>query len=365
MSRLRFRTGFCVALLAISLIFLAAPATSPTAAAAEPGPNARAIERVMQVQDRHTGRLMALPNVVGTATGLNPAGKPVIKVFLAQAGAAGIPANLEGVPVVVEVTGVFFALPKPSSPPGQDKEEKVDPTSRFDRPVPIGVSTGNANECSAGTIGCRVRDGNGVVYALSNNHVYARENNASRGEDILQPGLYDTRCEIIYPDQVIGELADYVDIDFGSEGTNTVDAAIALCTTERLGNSTPLRPDGSDDGYGMPKSTTVDAAVGQTVQKYGRTTGLTKGEVTEINANVWVGYRSGTARFVDQIIVSGHKFIKAGDSGSLLVTDSDSDPDRNPVGLLFAGSGNGKRAIANRIDLVLEAFEFDVSVDGE
>ncbi len=105
---------------------------------------------------------------------------------------------------------------------------------------------------------------------------------------------------------------------------------------------------------------TFAASVNDKVMKYGRTTQLTKGTVTGINATVFVGYSSGTARFVGQIIVqSGKPFIKAGDSGSLLVTD----PGRNPVGLLFAGNRSGKLAVANQIDLVLGAF--GVSIDGE
>ena len=73
-----------------------------------------------------------------------------------------------------------------------------------------------------------------------------------------------------------------------------------------------------------------------------------------------VGYSSGTARFVDQIVVEGNKggFLKAGDSGSLLVTN----PGRNPVGLLFAAGRGGKIAIANPIDYVLSAF--GVAIDG-
>jgi hypothetical protein len=68
----------------------------------------------------------------------------------------------------------------------------------------------------------------------------------------------------------------------------------------------------------------------------------------------------GTALFVNQIVVYGNKpFIKAGDSGSLLVTD----PGRNPVGLLFAGTSSGKYAIANQIDDVLTAL--GVTIDGE
>ena len=63
---------------------------------------------------------------------------------------------------------------------------------------------------------------------------------------------------------------------------------------------------------------------------------------------------------MNQIIVENRKpFLKAGDSGSLLVTRIGN----NPTGLLFAGNGTGKMAIANHIDVVLD--KFFVSVDGE
>jgi hypothetical protein len=268
--------------------------------------------------------------------------------------AGAIPWNLEGVPVVVNVTGEISAMPKPpwAGGPGGDSGNTIDPTARFDRPVPIGVSTGNIGECSAGTIGARVMDGTDV-FALSNNHVYALGNNASIGSGILQPGRYDTTNCVSDLSNVIGTLADYEPISFSAD--NTIDAAIALSSTSDLGNSTP------SNGYGMPKSTIVSAFVGQSVQKYGRTTSLTKGTITGINATVNVGYSSGTARFVDQVIVSSNKgaFIKPGDSGSLLVAN----PGRNPVGLLFAGNRSGKIAIANRIDFVINTL--GVTIDGE
>lgn len=75
---------------------------------------------------------------------------------------------------------------------------------------------------------------------------------------------------------------------------------------------------------------TVPASLGQAVQKYGRSTSLTHGTITGLNATVTVNYgSSGNATFVNQIIVSSSRsFIQAGDSGSLLVTD---DPDANPI----------------------------------
>jgi hypothetical protein len=192
------------------------------------------------------------------------------------------------------------------------------------------------------------------VYALSNNHVYALENKAPTGSKVLQPGRYDTAGYVYNPDNVIGTLSAFEPIVFSTSASNKIDAAIALSDTGKLGNATP------SNGYGTPKSSTVLAYVGMPVQKYGRTTALTKGKIYAINATVNVGYSSGTARLVNQIWVYSNKpFIKAGDSGSLLVTD----PGKNPVGLLFAGDSSGKYAIANRIDLVLGALH--VTIDGE
>lgn len=313
-----------------------------------------AVQAVMAVQGRHIPGLMAIPDVVGTATGLDEAGQLAILVFTKRmVGAGVIPERLEGIPVVVQVTGEIFAL-KPPSGGGTGKgkpQPGVDPTAWFASPVPIGVSTGNAGECSAGTIGARVTDG-ANVYALSNNHVYALENLASPEDEVLQPGLYDTDCAY-NPDYVLGVLKAFVPIDF-TGADNEIDAAIALSSIDNLDNATP------SNGYGRPMSATVLSSIGQPVQKYGRTTSLTKGKISGINATFNITYSAGTARFINQILVSSNKpFIKAGDSGSLLVTDSG----RNPVGLLFAGSLSGKMALANPIDSVL--LSFNVTIDGE
>ena len=99
------------------------------------------------------------------------------------------------------------------------------------------------------------------------------------------------------------------------------------------------------------------------VQKYGRTTGLTTGQITAVNATLQVGYDSGTAMFTGQMLISGSgSFSAGGDSGSLVVTKSDDpDQDRKPVGLLFAGSST--MTVANPIDLVLD--RFGVTIDGQ
>ncbi|MFH1884819.1 MAG: Ig-like domain-containing protein [Planctomycetota bacterium] len=297
-----------------------------------------AFDRVREVQERNTDRLMAMDGVEGTAVGFNQNDQLAVKVFTAGPGVRGIPQELDGVPVQVVVTGKFYALSA---------------NVRFDRPVPIGVSTGHP-DITAGTIACRVKDLAGNVYALSNNHVYANSNEAEIGDDVIQPGTFDGGS---LPDDFIGTLFDFEPIVFSRLARNEIDAAIALSSTSLLGTATPA------GGYGTPSSTDVGAFLGQQVQKFGRTTELTKGEITYVNVTVNVGYGPGkTARFVKQIIVESEEtpFIGGGDSGSLLVTDN---ADLNPVGLLFAGTGDGLLAVANRIDLVLN--RFGVTVDSE
>jgi len=240
-----------------------------------------------------------------------------------------------------------------------------------DRPAyepisPIGVSVGNQYQRSAGTLGCVVADSGGVRYILSNNHVLALENTAPIGSWIFQPGLYDTGGGIPYAWMRVGFLTRYVSITFSRRANNQVDAAIAQIESHpyrKVGllvdTSTPA------DGYGQPRSnyltnselSNLFGAGSFPVKKYGRTTGLTDGQVTAINATVLVSYSRGVARFVNQIMVEARPgFILPGDSGSLLVLDSDNESmDRRPVGLLFAGNSDGTVAFANRIEDVLKA----------
>ena len=66
-------------------------------------------------------------------------------------------------------------------------------------------------------------------------------------------------------------------------------AAIALCTVQTLDKRTP------DGSYGTPNAKTVEAVVDMKVQKHGRTSGRTYGEVYALNATVNVTYDRGTA----------------------------------------------------------------------
>ncbi|HEV8510165.1 MAG TPA: CARDB domain-containing protein [Gemmatimonadales bacterium] len=317
---------------------------SPTGLAVAPD-----FRNAIAVQRRHTAALLDIPGVVGTAVGRLPDGRPAMQILLERPGIAGLPLALDGVPVSQRVTGRFMAF--------------SDPTQR-QRPAPAGFSVGHPS-ITAGTIGARVRDALGRVYILSNNHVLANSNGATIGDPEYQPGPFDGGTSA---DQ-IATLTDFQTINF-TGGNNTMDAAIALSSTAMLDNATP-----ADEGYGMPNSTIYgdangdglfddrNALLGLNVQKYGRTTHRTHGQITGVNATVTVCYEASnftctkSARYVDQLIISPGTFSGGGDSGSLIVTD---DANLNPVALLFAGSSSV--TIGNRIDLVL--LRFGVAIDG-
>jgi hypothetical protein len=299
-------------------------------------------EKAVSILQKHNPKLLSITNVVGTGIIRGVDGKPAILVMTKSQGVTGIPKFVDSVPVEIEVTGEIRALAKKPPAPPVPPTPTIDPRAWFARAVPIGVSTGNINEISSGTIGCRVKDSSRNVYALSNNHVYARENSAELNEIIVQPGRYDTAGYARNESNKIGKLSAFIPIQFTSD--NIVDVAIAISTKDDLGTGTPA------NGYGVPSSTLSEAELGQAVQKYGRTTALTKGTIKGVDVTILVSYTDGNATFTNQIMVQGRGFIKAGDSGSLLVTD----PGCSPVGLLFAGDSSGRNAFANPIGDVLD-----------
>ena len=232
------------------------------------------------------------------------------------------------------------------------------PSHRIDQqfPIQLGTSGGNINDsskgfCYGGTLGALVEDVSGHQYILSNNHVLARTNAAASGEDIIQPGLID-QSPACFKDNtdIVADLTTFIPILFKTKGTipsNAVDAAIAQV---RAGY---VDPTGFIIDIGTLSSDTMAPRLGMAVKKSGRTTGLTNGNITAVNATIDVSYGSGkTARFVNQIVVGTGEFIAAGDSGSLMVEDVATNP--SAVGLLFAGSST--TAIANPIDGVLDSF---------
>lgn len=319
------------ALVAISLLVVSLGGSVPEAEGQEPPGLARALE----AKERNASALLARPGVVGVGVGLNADGEHVVRILLEHGGVSGLPRALDRVPVETVVSGMIMA--------------RCQMTTDHCDPAPLGVSIGHP-DVTAGTLGALVTDGEDV-FILSNNHVLANVNDAMVGDNILQPGSLDGGSD---PSDTIGTLAESIALSFGN-GTNAVDAAIALTTHNQVSNvALPWLDSGS---YGTPTTTPVAAATpGMSVHKCGRTTGCTTGTVSSISVDVSVCYETRgprrcvkSAMFTNQIGITDGSFSAGGDSGSLIVNNA-----ADPVGLLFAGSDT--MTIANDINVVLNSF---------
>ena len=208
----------------------------------------------------------------------------------------------------------------------------------------FGVSGGNVNDaskafCCSGTLGSLVTDGT-TQYILSNNHVLARADQATAGEDVSQPGLIDNSCRVA---TVVADFATAAPL-----GSN-VDAAIAQLRPGQMDSN------GFIEDIGVPSAAVQAPTVGLGVAKSGRTTGGTTGSITSINTSVNVQYQKGcnsgkkfVISYTNQVVITPGTFSAGGDSGSLIVTN---DSVHHPVALLFAGSSSS--TIGNPIGEVL------------
>jgi hypothetical protein len=279
-------------------------------------------------------------------------GEPAVTVYVAE------PTSLDRVKAaVVDTMGVQAAA-------ADDLPMQVVVTGAIDaqphrfklRPAPGGISVGHYR-ITAGTIGCLARGRTAPrrsrLLVLSNNHVLANSNNAVFGDSILQPGPYDGG---INPRDRIAILERFVPIDFSGR-PNYVDCATGWAWPD-LVRKELVRLVGGNPAFFRIGSLPVNPVLGMVVGKSGRTTQLTQGRISAIGATIRVNYGAGrVALFQDQIEIRGTSglFSSGGDSGSSIWTWN---PQRNPVGLLFAGGGSS--TFANRFTRVLQAL--DVSV---
>lgn len=344
--------------LSVAAAWLALGFTLSALAAPPPALLPPGFERTRDVQLRHQQALLLREGVVGIALGENAQGRPRLQILTSRSDISGLPAQLDGEDVGVQVTGRFLSgeLAAQANP--------TSPTERWPRPVPIGVSVGH-QDVTAGTLGCQVfqlGSCHASYFILSNNHVLAAVNTGVRnidvpgyaGDPILQPGVADGG---VLPGDTVANLARYEPIIISRTASNLMDAAIAKFEGNEVGYQTP------PDGYGAPRNAVVAAAVNLPVQKYGRTSRLTTGKVSYLNATLMVDYSAGTAQFIKQIIITGDgnaAFSQPGDSGSLVVVSTGVDA-RKVVGLIFAGSGTV--SAANPIGPILTRFSAQVAGD--
>lgn len=228
-------------------------------------------------------------------------------------------------------------------------------------PIAAGTSVSNAingGQCCAGTAGAIVSDESGKLYLLSNSHVIARSGEAAAGEQILQPGNLDTLCT--GQGQTPVASLSYAPPLMSSN----VDAAIAAGVPAALRSDGAIISLGSPDTsgnptLGPPAQTTMTAAVGESVAKSGRGSGLTCGSITAIETTITVNFpascgatQAQSVSFQNQIVLSAG-LVKDGDSGSLVVDQSTA----RPIGIVAGLSGDGSYATVNPIADVLSALD--------
>jgi len=256
-----------------------------------------------------------------------------------------LPSLYQGVPTDVIETGKFIAG-SPAAAVASPPAALPGPIRTKLRPTEPGCSVGfqftgtQAGFVMAGTYGVVVTDGTDW-FILSNNHVLANENALPIGSPIFQPGLLDGGNPAT--DQVAA-LQKFIPINPAAH--NLVDCALAKIANRSLASPTFLPNVGK-----LRSAAAVVAAMKMDVEKVGRTTGFTQGQVFDISATVKVGYSMGTVIFDDQVLVRGNpgSFSAAGDSGSLIVDSAT----KQGTALLFAGSAT--MTIGNKLQNVLTA----------
>jgi len=306
---------------------------------------------VMGIQDRHTQRLMADPDVIGTATTVDDNGQPAIMLLVTTEKARGAaPLTIEGVPVKVVLTDRIVAM----------KSSRVSHKAKQTPPIQLGTSGGWRKDlangyCCGGTLGSLINVG-GQQRILSNYHVFEADivsggngTVATTGDFIIQPGLIDVGCNAANA-QNVATL-----VKTSSLPGSNVDCSSANVISGMVSST------GAILEVGTLTAATIAASLNQAVKKSGRTTGLTRSKVNGLNATVSITYDNecagGTAftkTFTGQIFIAnnGSKFLAGGDSGSLMVQDVTTNP--RAVGLLYAGSST--IAVAQPINEVLAFF---------
>ncbi len=328
------------------------------------------LSAVLEVKRLYEEQLMKLTNVVATGIGYKIAGdaltnevsivvsvtKKLPEAQLTES--TVVPKAINGTKTDVIETGPIVAF--------QEPKQRL-------RPAHPGCSIGHY-QITAGTLGCLVKRGN-QVFLLSNNHVLANSNAAQLGDPIWQPGKYDGGTSA---DQ-IATLAQFIPIGFPGDpqptptptpqpdgcsplasimkyfqaqptatptvqinepGNNTVDCALAQPLSADL-----VSPDILNIGVPTGVGT---ATLGTPLQKMGRTTGHTTGQITQLDVTVSVDYGGKVATYRNQLMAGA--LSQGGDSGSAVL-----DMNKRVVGLLFAGSDT--TTLMSPIQAVLDALQ--------
>ena len=256
-----------------------------------------------------------------------------------ESGAASLPDNYRGVPVVLIEMPVAGFLSDAGLSSFAASHQYSNGIREHQEVIIGGISGANMNLTGqSGTIGyfCTRKSKlprRKEIHLLSNSHVFAdlRKATVDTGDLIMQPSPGEPASN-----RPIGALVNFSALKFDGDirEPNHIDAAIA-----KLWGPQPHKPVipmiGAVKGYVAKK----EIGIGEAARKFGRTTGYTEGRIFSIYLDIWIRYdRTGqSAFFQNQFLIEPSlpeftKFVAKGDSGSLVV-----DAQQYAIGLIFAG----------------------------
>jgi hypothetical protein len=321
--------------------------------------NAREVIRPVKrmVEDE----FLARPGVIGVDigekyTGGRPTGRAAIVVYVCAKGPdhpQQIPAEVGGVPtdVVAETILLHRArLSRSSEVLGEPGVAERHPVLRG------GLSIGPARSIRMVPPDVAVA-GEYVVVGTLGAFVVTRTDRKVLGLTTFHVGCVDDSWsvgdEFLHPSRVDGGLA-------GADLVAVLDRAALAGSVSAAGlrmGGRPIRAEVLDIGA---LTGTAAAVVGSSVRKRGRTTGLTYGVVTSVDATLRLDFGDGIGvrTLRDQIkVYSAERFGDHGDSGAVFV-----DADNRVVGLYVGGTGS--TGFANPIEPVLRQLDVELLTPG-
>jgi len=258
------------------------------------------LERAREVLRRHKNELTARPYVTGVGV-TRYEGEYAILCLLSRPLKRNefLPNYISGVRVISRIVGEVQPL--------------QDHTAKY-RPVIGGISCSGRDLGGSGTLGCILYVDEKPHFG-TNRHVISAYNEKAKGVPLTQPGELDGGT---YPADAVGTCTWFSRIVPGTP--NLIDFALVKPTVEF--EDKILEVDGVEV---FPAEAEIDSVV----QKSGRSTGLTEGKVTALDATCKIAGTDYT--FEDLILVEGTDIVAPGDSGSAVISDG------KLLGFLFAG----------------------------
>jgi len=272
---------------------------------------------VKEVKIRHRYKLLLKPYVQGVGLGTKrtagaDTGVPCIVIYVYPKMRKSQLGNSELIPLLIEDVLTDVVELRPTQAEVRTSQTTVDPrrTRRW-RPAPGGVSVGHFQLNGAGTLSGWVRDKEtGEPLLLSCWHVLTNYRKARKGDPILQPATIDGGT---VETDTIGHLERWVDVkmlgpNLGEAKSNLkfqidsnrpltvnyVDAAVARPVSDDVVSCDIL-------GLERPKGVTTPQ-FGDNGVTSGRTSGITYGKISAVGVDMFVGYPTGIALFLDCVV---------------------------------------------------------------